>query len=54
MRNFFFISAFSNLIKEFTSISILDKAKKKNVVNYEYYNLFDYSNDSNNSWTLSD
>ena len=48
MINYFFISPFCNLIKEFTSTSILDRARKKKIVNYKYYNLFDYSNNPNN------
>lgn len=48
MKTISFISPFCNLIKCFTSVSILDRAEKKKIVKYEYYNLFDFSDDSNN------
>ena len=48
MKKYYFISPFYDLIKLFTSTSIMDRAMKKKLVKYEYYNLFDYSNDSNN------
>ena len=47
MKTISFISPFCDLIKNFTSVSILDKAEKKKIVKYEYYNLFDFSDDSN-------
>ena len=48
MKTISFISPFCNLIKGFTSVSILDRAEKKKIVKYEYYNLFNFSDDSNN------
>ncbi len=47
MKTISFISPFCDLIKQFTSVSILDRAQKKKIVKYEYYNLFDYSDDPN-------
>ena len=48
MKTISFISPFCDLIKDLTSVSILDRAEKKKIVKYEYYNLFDFSDDSNN------
>ncbi len=47
MKTISFISPFCDLIKQFTSVSILDRAQKKKIVRYEHYNLFDYSDDPN-------
>ena len=47
MKTISFISPFCDLIKEFTSVSILDRARKKEIVEYRYYNLFDFSDDPN-------
>ena len=43
-----FISPFCNLLKEFTSISILDKANQKGIVQYDFFDLFSFSDDPNN------
>ena len=45
----FFISPFCNLLKEFTSISILGRANQKGIVEYDFFDLFSFSDDSNNS-----
>ena len=42
-----YISPFCELIRTFTSSSILDKAKQKEIVNYEFLDLFSYSDDLN-------
>ena len=43
-----FISPFCNLLKEFTSISILDRANQKGIVQYNFFDLFSFSDDPNN------
>ena len=43
-----FISPFVDLLKKFTSVSILNRAKKKGLVNYNYLDLFLFSKDTNN------
>jgi len=45
MKNIFFISPFSDLLKTFTSTSILDRANKKELVRYHYLDLFSFSED---------
>ena len=37
MKNISFISPFCDLLKTFTSTSILDRASKKGIVNYSYF-----------------
>ena len=46
MRNISFISPFSDLLRSFTSISILDRARKKGLVKYNYLDLFSFSNNT--------
>ena len=43
-----FISPFCDLLKEFTSISMLDRANKKGIVEYNFFDLFSFSDDPNN------
>ena len=43
-----FISPFCDLLKEFTSISMLDRANKKGIVEYNFFDLFSFSDDLNN------
>ena len=43
-----FISPFCNILKEFTSTSILDRAYKKRMVEYDFFDLFSFSDDPNN------
>ena len=43
-----FISPFCNLLENFTSISILNRAKEKGIVDYEFFDLFSFSDDPNN------
>ena len=45
MKNISFISPFCDLLKNLTSTSILDRASKKGIVNYNYLDLFSYSDD---------
>ena len=47
MRRISFIAPFCDLIREFTSVSILDRAQKKGIVKYNYYSLFNFSDDPN-------
>ena len=47
MRTISFITPFCDLVREFTSVSILDRAQKKGIVKYNYYSLFDFSDDPN-------
>jgi len=46
--NISFISPFCNLLKNFTSTSILDTASKKKIVSYSYLDLFSFSSDPHN------
>ena len=48
MKNISFISPFCDLLKSFTSTSILDRANKKGIVNYNYLDLFSFSDDHHN------
>ena len=48
MKNISFISPFCNLLKSLTSTSILDRARKKGIVEYNYLDLFSYSDDPHN------
>ena len=48
MKNISFISPFCDLLKNLTSTSILDRARKKGIVEYNYLDLFSYSDDPNN------
>ena len=43
-----YISPFCDLLKKFTSVSILDRAKKKGIVGYDFLDLFSFSDDLNN------
>tara|TARA_Y100000996_G_scaffold415452_1_gene410273 strand:+ start:844 stop:1554 length:711 start_codon:yes stop_codon:yes gene_type:complete len=43
-----FISPFCNLLENFTSISILNRAQEKGIVEYDFFDLFSFSNDPNN------
>ena len=43
-----YISPFCNLLKKFTSVSILDRAKQKGIVDYDFLDLFSFSDDLNN------
>ena len=45
MKNISFISPFCDLLKALTSTSILDRAKKKDIVNYNFLDLFSFSDD---------
>jgi len=45
MKNISFISPFCDLLKALTSTSILDRAKKKEIVNYNFLDLFLFSDD---------
>ena len=45
MKNISFISPFCDLLKALTSTSILDRAKKKEIVNYNFLDLFSFSED---------
>ena len=45
MKNISFISPFCDLLKALTSTSILDRAKKKEIVNYNFLDLFSFSDD---------
>ena len=45
MKNISFISPFCDLLKALTSTSILDIAKKKEIVNYDFLDLFSFSED---------
>ena len=46
MKNIFFISPFCDLLRTFTSTSILDRANKKGLVKYNYLDLFSFSKDT--------
>jgi len=46
--NISFISPFCNLLKNFTSVSMLDRANKKGIVQYNFFDLFSFSDDPNN------
>ena len=46
MKNISFISPFSDLLRSFTSTSILDRARKKGLVKYNYLDLFSFSNNT--------
>jgi len=48
MKNISFISPFCDLLKSLTSTSILDRARKKGIVKYNYLDLFSYSDDPHN------
>ena len=43
-----FISPFCNLIEKFTSISMLHRANQKGIVQYNFFDLFSFSDDPNN------
>ena len=43
-----YISPFCNLLKKFTSVSILDRAKQKGIVDYDFLDLFSFSDDLKN------
>ena len=43
-----YISPFCNLLRKFTSVSILDRAKQKGIVDYDFLDLFSFSDDLNN------
>ena len=43
-----FISPFCNLIEKFTSISMLNRANQKGIVQYNFLDLFSFSDDPNN------
>ena len=45
MKNISFISPFCDLLESLTSTSILDRAKKKGIVNYDFLDLFSFSED---------
>ena len=45
MKNISFISPFCDLLKALTSTSILDRAKKKEIINYNFLDLFSFSDD---------
>ena len=43
-----YISPFCSLLENFTSVSILDRAKQKGIVDYDFLDLFSFSDDLNN------
>ena len=45
--NISFISPFCSLLEKFTSISMLNRASEKGVVQYDFFNLFSFSDDPN-------
>ena len=45
--NISFISPFCDILKNFTSISILNRAKEKGKVQYDFFDLFSFSDDPN-------
>ena len=45
--NISFISPFCSLLEKFTSISMLNRASEKGVVQYNFFNLFSFSDDPN-------
>ena len=44
-----FITPFSELLQQFCATSILKRAEHKKIVEYSFYNLFSFSDDSNSS-----
>ena len=46
--NISFISPFCSLLENFTSVSMLDRANKKGIVQYNFFDLFSFSDDPNN------
>ena len=46
--NISFISPFCSLLENFTSVSMLDKANQKGIVEYDFFDLFSFSEDPNN------